>query len=113
MANTYSSTYSQSVESEEMLYDEIIVDRTVAGGIKTRASIPVANVKKQFKVIHPVLTLAQKDDVITFYKNNRDQDFYFTWKANSTQYLVRYIGVPVIGIIGGGFYRVEFSIAEV
>jgi hypothetical protein len=113
MANTYSTTYSQAVESEESIYDEIIVDRTVAGLPRTRVLIPVVNIKNVFKVVHPVLTLTQKNDVITFYKNNRDLDFYFTWKANSTQYLVRYTSVPAVTIIGGGFYKVEFTIAEV
>jgi hypothetical protein len=113
MASTYSTSYSQAVESEESLYDEIIVDRTVAGLIKTRVLIPTSNIKLQFKVVHPVLTQAQKDAVITFYKDNRDIDFYFTWKANNTQYLVRYTSVPIVSIIGGGFYKVEFTVAEV
>jgi hypothetical protein len=113
MANTYSTTYSQAVESEESLYDEIIVDRTVAGLIRTRVLIPTANIKLQLKVVHPVLTQTQKDDVITFYKNNRDLDFYFTWKANATQYLVRYTSVPNVTMLGGSFYKVDFTVAEV
>lgn len=113
MANTYSTTYSQAVESEESIYDEIIVDRSVAGVIRTRVLIPASNIKLQFKVVHPVLTQAQKDAIITFYRDNRDADFYFTWKANNTQYLVRYTSVPTVTMLGGNFYKVEFNVAEV
>ena len=63
---TYTTSWGQSTSSEEVVYDSLIVDRSVGGIMRVRSSVPLANIKKIFKICHNVLTLAEKNAVHTF-----------------------------------------------
>lgn len=106
-------TYAQSIDSSEEIYDEIISDRTWAGALKTRTLIPTDNIKKNFNVIHPALTLEQRTWLIDFYKEYRDSVFTFTWKADNTAYYVKFVAPPKITIIGGHWWKAVVQLAEV
>lgn len=116
---SYPTNYTQSVESSEDIYDDVIQDRTFAGIIKTRSLVPVTYIKKVFTVVHPALTLAQKQWLLDYYKTNRDSTFAFQWKAEATGddeyavYSVKFITQPKFTIIGGTWWKATVQLAEV
>lgn len=119
VGQSYPTTYAQSVESTEEIYDDIISDRTFAGVLKTRSLVPVGNIKKIFNVVHPALTLAQKQWILDYYKSNRDSTFAFQWKAEATGdseyavYTVKFTAPPKFTILGGTWWKAVVQLAEV
>ena len=103
---------AQSVESTEELYDNLIVDRTTGGIIKVRSLVPVEHMGKIFNVVHPAITLEQKNLIQEFYKVNRDHVFDFIWAADGETYTVAHIGVPKVSIVGGTWWKAEVPLAE-
>lgn len=116
---SYPTTFAQSTESTEDIYDDIIQDRTFAGIIKTRSLVPVSYIKKVFTVVHPALTLAQKQWLLDYYKINRDSIFAFQWNAEATGdseyavYNVKFISQPKFVILGGTWWKATVQLAEV
>jgi hypothetical protein len=107
----------QSVESGEELNEQLIVDRTYNGLIKTRSWYPNLGVNKSFNkiftIIHPVVNTDQKDWIIQFYKVNRLIPFKITWKADNRIYDVLFLEPPKITMLGGQWWKVGIKLAQI
>lgn len=109
----YPTAWGVASGSTEEDYDNIIVDRSFGGVIRVRSTVPLANIKKTFVVVHSILTLAQKQALESFYKTYRDSDLDLYWKPDNLHYAVRFIDVPKYSIIGGMYWKVEVRVAEI
>lgn len=109
----YPTAWGVATGSSEDFYDNVITDRSFGGIIRIRSTVPLANIKKVFNVVHSVLTLTQRNDLETFYKTYRDAELDLTWKPDTLHYAVRFIDVPKFTIIGGNFWKAEVRLAEV
>jgi hypothetical protein len=110
---TYPTAGGQSTTSDELNYDNLIVDRSVGGIVRVRSTVPLANIKKVFIVIHSVLTLTEKTALETFYKTYRDSNLDLLWKADNLHYAVRFIDIPKYTMLGGLFWKAEVKLAEI
>ena len=90
---TYTTSWGQSTSSQEEVFDTLIVDRSVGGIARIRSVVPLANIKKVFKINHNVLTLAEKNAIHTFYTTYRDSDIDLLWKPDTLHYAVRFSDV--------------------
>lgn len=109
----YTTTWGQSSESEELVYDNLTVDRSFGGIVRVRSSVPLANILKTFRIVHSVLTLAEKEALHTFYTTYRDSTLDFKWKADSYYYPTRFIEPPKYTMLGGTYWKAEVSLAEI
>jgi hypothetical protein len=109
----YPTSYGQSSKSDETVFDNIITDRSVGGVIRRRSTVPRANIKKVFTVVHEVVSLTEKTAIQTFYETNRDSNIDLLWKPDALHYAVIFIDVPKYTMIGGLFWKAEVKFAEI
>jgi len=109
----YPTTWGQSTGSEEVPFDNLISDRSFGGVIRVRSTVPLANIKNVFTVVHSVLTLAEKTAVQAFYAAYRDSNIDLLWKPDNLHYAVRFIEVPTYVILGGNYWSATTKLAEI
>lgn len=109
----YPTDWGVAVGSEEITYDNLTTDRSFGGVIRIRSSVPLANIKKTFKVVHSALTTTQKIALETFYKTYRDSVLDLLWTPDGLYYATKIVDVPKYTILGGSFWSAEVSMAEI
>lgn len=106
-------TYGQSVESDETTLWGRQIDRATNGSVKSRSFYTGA--KKTFKVVHEFLTNTQKLAIESFYTDNQNESFEFTWIASGVTYPTCMFDAqdPTFKALQGGYWRVETYLVEV
>lgn len=109
----YPTGWGQSTGSEELVFDNLIVDRSFGGILRVRSTVPLTSIRKTFTVVHSVLTLTEKTDVQNFYTTYRDSNLDLLWKPDNLHYAVRFIEPPTYVILGGNYWSATTKLAEI
>lgn len=106
-------SYSQGLESRVTYDDGRLSDRSEGGTLKSRVLYPAR--KATYRVVHPYLTNAQRDTLLSFYDANTTAVVEFTWHGDTTPVAVqvKFLEVPVLTPHGGGRWRAEVRLGQV
>lgn len=98
--NTYPTfTYVPVQSSEEIIKDDLQIDRASNGAAKGRAFYTAP--KLAFSVVHQGLTAEEKETLKTFYTDNRALPITFVWAGNGVTYTCIFAGPPKLTIESG------------
>lgn len=90
----------QAIGSTEDILDDLQVDRASNGTPRIRAIYSAT--KRQFSVLHPCATAAEKAALDAFYAANRLISFSFVWAGDGVTYTCYFAAppkrTPVLGV---------------
>ena len=102
-------SFPQLVGSTEEWVDDIILDRAVGGGVKSRSFF--AAKKRRFLVSHS-LNATDRGTLQTFYNTNRALAITFVWNGDGQTYTCLFEEAPKIHYESGIWADIEVRLAE-
>jgi len=85
--------------------DGVVTDQTAAGTLRS-VDLNANNVYRLL-LVHPLITVAQRDQVVTFYDNHRVVEFPFSPLIDAYTYLCRFEAEPERETIDGVLFNVS------
>lgn len=102
-------SFPQLIGSTREAIDDLVLDRSVAGGAKSRAFY--ATKKNRFKIRH-LLSATDAATLEAFYDTNRLLTVTLAWGGNGSSYTVLFEGPLRPESLGGGLTRYDVMLSE-
>lgn len=100
----------QAIGSTEDILDDLQVDRASNGTPRIRAFYSAT--KKQFSVLHPYATSAEKVALDAFYAANRLISFTFVWAGDGATYTCYFAAPPRRVPVAGVYWEITSEMVQ-
>lgn len=101
--------YGQTTKSEESREDGIKFERASNGALRGRAMQTTDKLKLS---LEHVVTRAQADALMQFYRANRAMPVVVTWGGDGQTRAMMFMGPPRPSFLGNGLWRIVSSMEE-
>jgi hypothetical protein len=102
-------SFPQLIGSVEEWVDDVVLDRAVGGGVKSRSFFSAK--KRRFLLKH-TLDSTDRGTLQTFYDTNRALAITLVWAGNGQTYTCLFESAPKIEYLNGILANIEVRLAE-